>query len=195
MLQRLYDWTMGLAAHKNALFILAVISFAESSFFPIPPDILLIPMVLAAREQAWKIAGVCTIASVLGGVAGYGIGYGFFETVGQWVLDMYHAAEKFESVKELYNEHGVLIVFSAGFSPIPYKLFTIASGVTQMDLMSFTLTSFVGRGLRFFLIAALLWKFGAPIRDFIERHLGKLTLIFVVLLAGGFALIKLWAQQ
>nr|WP_069189522.1 YqaA family protein [Candidatus Terasakiella magnetica] len=192
MLQRLYDWTMGLAAHRHALMILALISFAESSFFPIPPDILLIPMVLAARDQAWKIAFVCTLSSVLGGIAGYGIGYGFFEALGQPVLEFYHAVEKFDAVKELYNEHGVLIVFSAGFSPIPYKLFTIASGVTQMDVTSFALTSLVGRGLRFFLVAALLWKFGEPIREFIEKHLGKLTLIFVLLLAGGFALIKLW---
>ncbi len=192
MLQRLYDWTMAWAAHKNALLILALLAFAESSFFPIPPDILLIPMVLAAREKAWKYAFVCTLASVLGGIAGYGIGYGFFETVGKPVLDFYHAAEKFEMVKGLYNEHGVLIVFSAGFSPIPYKLFTIASGLTHMDLTAFTLTSLVGRGLRFFIVAALLWKFGSPIRLFIEKHLGKLTLAFVILLAGGFALIKLW---
>ncbi|WP_135080178.1 YqaA family protein [Terasakiella sp. SH-1] len=192
MLQRLYDWTMDLAAHRHALILLALISFAESSFFPIPPDILLIPMVLAAREQAWKIAFVCTIASVLGGIGGYGIGYGFFEMLGKPVLEFYHAVEKFEAVKELYNEHGVLIVFSAGFSPIPYKLFTIASGVTHMDVTSFTLTSLVGRGLRFFLVAALLWKFGEPIREFIEKHLGKLTLGFVALVAGGFILIKLW---
>ena len=191
MLQKTYDWVMGFAAHPQALWILAVLSFAESSFFPIPPDVLLIPMILAAREHAWKIATVCTVASVLGGVAGYGIGYGFFETIGLSILEFYHAVEKFESVKALYNEHGVLIVFSAGFSPIPYKLFTIASGMTHMDLTSFALTSVVGRGLRFFLVAALLWKFGAPIRDFIEKHLGKLTLIFVVLLVASFSILKL----
>lgn len=192
MLQRCYDWTMNLALHRHALLILFAVSFAESSFFPIPPDIMLIPMILMARDQAWKIAAVCTVASVLGGVAGYGIGYGLFETVAQPILEFYNAAEKFESVKALYNEHGVLIVFSAGFSPIPYKLFTIASGVTQMDLTSFTLTSIVGRGARFFIIAALLWKFGIPIKTFIEQHLGKLTLLFVAILAGGFALLKLW---
>lgn len=192
MLQRLYDWTMAWAAHKHALLILALIAFAESSFFPIPPDILLIPMVLAARDKAWKYALVCTVASVAGGIAGYGIGYGAFETLAQPVLDFYNAASKFETIKAQYNEYGVLIVFSAGFSPIPYKLFTIASGVTHMDLTSFALTSFIGRGLRFFIVAGLLWKFGEPIRTFIERHLGKLTLIFVVLLVGGFALLKLW---
>lgn len=192
MLQRCYDWTMNLALHRHALLILFAVSFAESSFFPIPPDIMLIPMILMARDQAWKIAAVCTIASVLGGMAGYGIGYGLFETIAQPILEFYNAAEKFESVKALYNQHGVLIVFSAGFSPIPYKLFTIASGVTQMDLTSFALTSLVGRGARFFIIAALLWKFGIPIKIFIEQHLGKLTLLFVALLAGGFALLKLW---
>jgi len=183
---------MGLAAHPHALLILALVAFAESSFFPIPPDIILIPMVLAAREKAWKFALICTLASVAGGLAGYGIGYGLFETVGLPVLEFYHAVEKFNAVKELYNEHGILIVFSAGFSPIPYKLFTIASGVTQMDITSFGLTSLIGRGARFFLIAALLWKYGTPIRIFIERHLAKLTLVFVILVVGGFALIKLW---
>jgi len=192
VLQRLYTWTMGLAAHPHALLILALVAFAESSFFPIPPDIILIPMVLAAREKAWKFALICTLASVAGGLAGYGIGYGLFETVGLPVLEFYHAVEKFNAVKELYNEHGILIVFSAGFSPIPYKLFTIASGVTQMDITSFGLTSLIGRGARFFLIAALLWKYGTPIRIFIERHLAKLTLVFVILVVGGFALIKLW---
>jgi membrane protein YqaA with SNARE-associated domain len=190
VLNRLYNWTLTLSAHPNALMFLALISFIESSFFPIPPDLLLIPMVLAAPHKAWVYALVCTLSSVLGGIGGYIIGYGFFEVIGQPVLDFYHAAEKFEAVKELYNEHGVLIVFSAGFSPIPYKLFTIASGVTQMDLMSFTLSSFVGRGLRFFIIAALLWKFGAPIRVFIEKHLGKLTLLFIILLVGGVLFLK-----
>jgi membrane protein YqaA with SNARE-associated domain len=192
VLQRLYNWTMGVAAHPHALLILCLVAFAESSFFPIPPDIILIPMVLAARDQAWKVAALCTLSSVLGGLAGYGIGFQLFETVGLPVLEFYHAVEKFESVKELYNEHGVLIVFSAGFSPIPYKLFTIASGVTHMDITSFALTSLIGRGLRFFLIAALLWKYGAPIKDFIERHLAKLSLAFVILLGAGFAALKLW---
>lgn len=191
MLHKIYDQTMALAAHRHALFFLFIISFTESSFFPLPPDLMLIPMILAAREQAWKIAGVCTLASVLGGMAGYGIGYGAFETLGKPVLEFYHAAEKFEAVKDLYNENGVLIVFSAGFSPIPYKLFTIASGVTQMDLASFTAASFVGRGARFFLIAFLLWRYGTPIRSFIEAHLGKLSLLFVILLVAGFVILKL----
>ena len=190
MIRPLYDWTMALAAKPYALWALALVAFAESSFFPIPPDVLIIPMVLAARQKAWKIAVVCTVASVAGGIAGYGIGAFLFDAVGQPILDLYHATEKFDEIRALYNEHGVLIVFSAGFSPIPYKLFTIASGVTGMDPVSFALASLVGRAGRFFLVAGLLWKFGAPIRTFIEAHLGKLSLAFVVLLVGGFVLIK-----
>ena len=190
MLQRLYDWTMSLAGHRHALWALALVSFAESSFFPVPPDVLIIPMILAAREKAWKIAAVCTLTSVLGGIAGYGIGAFLFDAVGQPVLAFYHALEKFEEARQLYNEHGVLIVFTAGFSPIPYKIFTIASGVTGMEPISFALASLVGRGMRFFLVAWLLWKFGEPIRTFVENNLAKLTLLFVILLVGGFVLVK-----
>lgn len=192
MIRPLYDWTLSLAAKPHALWALAIISFAESSFFPIPPDVLLIPMVLAARDKAWKIALVCTVASVIGGIAGYGIGAFLFEAVGEPILAFYGALEKFEAARALYNEHGALIVFSAGFSPIPYKVFTIASGVAAMDPASFAVASFVGRAGRFFLVAALLWKFGVPIRTFIEAHLGKLSLAFVVLLVASFALTK-WA--
>lgn len=191
MLQRLYDWTMSLAGHPHALWALALVSFAESSFFPVPPDVLVIPMVLAAREKAWKIALVCTVASVVGGIAGYGIGAFLFEAVGEPVLAFYHALEKFDQARAMYNEHGVLIVFTAGFSPIPYKIFTIASGVTGMDPISFALASAVGRGARFFLVAGLLWKYGEPIRTFIENNLAKLTLAFVLLLIAGFAAIKI----
>ncbi|MCP5366426.1 MAG: DedA family protein [Hyphomicrobiales bacterium] len=190
MLRGLYDWTMRLSAHPHALWALAAISFAESSFFPIPPDVLLMPMVLAARRRAWLIAGVCTVASVAGAFAGYGIGAGLFDLLGKPILEFYHAADKFDWVRQQYNENGVLIVFSAGFSPIPYKVFTIASGVTGMDPLSFGLASVVSRGARFFLVAGLLWWFGEPIRAFIEKHLGKLTLLFVVLLVGGFVAIR-----
>lgn len=190
MIRPLYDWTMALAAKPYAIWALALVAFAESSFFPIPPDVLIIPMVLAAREKAWRVAAVCTVASVIGGIAGYGIGAFLFDAVGEPILAFYGALEKFDAAKTLYNEHGALIVFSAGFSPIPYKVFTIASGVTGMDPASFALASLVGRAGRFFLVAALLWKFGEPIRHFIEAHLGKLSLAFVVLLVAGFVLIK-----
>jgi len=190
VLRRLYDWTLELAGHKHALWALFAIAFIESSIFPIPPDVLLIPMVLAAVTRAWRIALVCTLGSVLGGMAGYGIGFFAFEEIGRPILETYHALAKFEQMRGLYNEHGALIVFSAGFSPIPYKVFTIASGVADMNIATFALASLLGRGARFFLVAALLWKFGDPIKAFIEKYLGQLTLAFVLLLVVGFVAIK-----
>jgi len=190
MLRRLYDWTLDLAAHRHAMWALFFVAVIESSVFLVPPDVLLIPMVLAARKRAWWIAGVCTVGSVLGGIGGYGIGQFAFDAVGRPILEMYHALAKFEEIRGLYNEHGALIVFSAGFSPIPYKVFTIASGVADMNLLTFTAASIVGRGARFFLVAALLWKFGDPIKTFIEKYLAQLTLAFVVLLVAGFIVIK-----
>ena len=191
MLRRLYDWTMGLAAHRHALALLALVAFIESSIFPIPPDALLVPMVLAARARAWRIALVCTVASVLGGLAGYGIGYFAFETVGRPLIAFYGAADAFANFRETYNEWGLWIVFTAGLTPLPYKIFTIASGVTHLDVTVFVLGSVLSRGLRFFVVAALLWRFGTPLRAFVENHLGKVTAAFVVLLVGGFALIRL----
>ena len=190
MLRRLYDWTMGLAAHKHALIALALISVVESSVFPIPPDVLLIPMVLAARDRAWLIAGVCMVASVIGGVGGYGIGFFLFEQVGKPILELYHYTAKFDQFQETYNEWGVWLVFIAGVTPLPYKVITIFSGVTGLNLPVFIVASILARGLRFFIVAALLWKFGEPIRAFIERSLGLLFVLFVVLLLGGFVLIK-----
>lgn len=190
MLRRLYDWTMALAAHPHALWALAAVAFVESSIFPIPPDVLIIAMVLANRAQAWRVAAVATVASVLGGYAGYGIGYGLFETVGQPILDFYHATEQFETIKASYNEWGAWIVAGAGFTPFPYKVITIASGVTQMDPTLFGVASVLSRGARFFLVAALLWKFGPPMRVFLEKHLAVLTTLFFVLLLGGFVAIK-----
>ncbi len=190
MLRRLYDWTMGLAAHPHALAALALIAFAESSVFPIPPDVIIIPMVLAARDRWFTIATVCTVASVAGGLAGYGIGFFLYETVGRVILDLYGYASKFEIFQQWYNEFGLMIVFAAGLTPLPYKVFTIASGVTALDLTSFIGGSVVSRGLRFFAVAATLWYFGEPIRAFIERYLGLLATIFTVLLIGSFVLLK-----
>ncbi|MBL6958100.1 MAG: DedA family protein [Rhodospirillales bacterium] len=190
MLQRLYDRTMELSAHKHALWALFIVSFIESSVFPIPPDVMLIPMVLAARKRAWAIAGVCTVASVLGGLAGYGIGYGLYDTIGRTIVEFYGYAEKFATFQGWYNDHGAWIVFGAGLTPFPYKVITIASGVTALDPATFMIASVLARGLRFFLVAALLWHFGEPIRAFIEKHLGKLTIIFFVLLVGGFVALK-----
>lgn len=191
MLRRLYDWTMLQAAKPNALAILAAISFIESSVFPIPPDVLLIPLILAQRERAFWIAGVCTVASVAGGFLGYVIGYGLYETIGVAILGFYGYLEKFTEFQGMYNDYGAWIVFFAGLTPFPYKVITIASGVTALDPVVFGLASLFSRGLRFFLIALLLWYWGAWIRNFIERYFGLLTLAFFALLVGGFALLAL----
>lgn len=190
LLERTYNWTMSLAERKNALLVLALVAFVESSVFPIPPDILLIPMVLAARERAWIYALVCTLASVIGGFAGYGIGFFLYEAVGVPILEFYGVMAKFAEFQGMYNDQGAWIVFFAGVTPFPYKVITIASGVTALDPMVFGVASVVARGLRFFIVAALLWKFGPPIRTFIEKRLGLVFTIFVVGLIGGFVALK-----
>jgi membrane protein YqaA with SNARE-associated domain len=190
MLRRAYDKTMELAAHRNAPWALAGVSFIESSVFPIPPDVMLIPMVLAERRKAWLYAAICTVASVLGGVFGYLIGYFLFETLGQAILSFYGYMDAFESFAQRYNEYGAWIVFIAGVTPFPYKVITIASGVTQLNFLVFMLASVAARGLRFFVVAGLLYWFGPPIKKFIEDYLGILSVLFVVLLIGGFVLIK-----
>jgi len=190
VLRRLYDWTMNFAANHNAMWVLFLIAFVESSIFPIPPDILVIPMILANREKAWKVAGVCTVASVLGGMAGYGIGYFLYESVGKPILDMYGKADKFAEFKDLYNAWGAWVVGMAGMTPFPYKVITIASGVTRLDFPTFILASVLSRGARFFIEALLLWYFGDPIRDFVERYLGWLVMGGFIVLFGGFVLLK-----
>lgn len=190
MLTYLYDRTIAWSAHPRALWALAAVSFAESSVFPIPPDLLIIPMVLAAPTRAWRIALVATVASVLGGLAGYAIGAGLFDLVGRPVLEFYGYADRFEAFGARYNEWGAWIVAGAGFTPFPYKVVTIASGVVQMDPLVFALASTISRAGRFFLLAALLWWFGPPIRGFIERHLPLLTALFFILLFGGFIVVR-----
>ena len=190
MLRRLYDWTMSLAAHPYALFWLAVLTFAESSFFPIPPEAMLIPMILAQRDQAWRIVAVCTIASVLGGVAGYGIGALAYEGLGKSIIEFYGADAKFSIFQGWYSEWGAWIVAAGGFTPIPYKVVTIASGVADLDLVTFSIASVLSRGARFLIVAALLWRFGDPIRKFVEARLTLLATLFFVMLFLGFAVIK-----
>jgi membrane protein YqaA with SNARE-associated domain len=186
MLRRLYDWVIRLAAHPRALPALGVISFLESSVFPIPPDVMLVPMVLADRTKAFRIALVCTVASVLGGLLGYAIGYYFFETLGEWVVRTYGLQQSLEAFRHGFAEYGTWIILIKGLTPIPYKLVTIASGAAHFDLFTFVWASIVTRGLRFFLLAALLWKFGAPIRSFIEERLTLITWLFLIALVGGF---------
>jgi membrane protein YqaA with SNARE-associated domain len=192
MLRGLYDWTMRLAAHERARLALFVVAFVESSFFPIPPHAMLVPMVLADRARAWWLAMLTTIGSVLGGVVGYGIGYFLYESVGRRVLELYGYTEKFATFAAQYNEYGAWIVFFAGVTPFPYKVITIASGVTQLNLLVFMVASILARALVFFVIAALLYWFGPPIRAFIERRLGLVATVFTILLFGGFAAIRLF---
>ncbi|WP_193367245.1 YqaA family protein [Pelagibius marinus] len=190
MVRRLYDWTMDLAGRPYALWALAVISFVESSVFPIPPDVLLIPMILAARERAWIIALVCTLASVAGGVAGYAIGNLLFDTLGQPIVEFYGYTDRFQEFQAAYEKWGAWIVAGAGFTPFPYKVITITSGVMDLNFGVFMIASAISRGARFFLMAALLWYFGPPIRSFIERYLPQLTFVFFVLLFGGFIALR-----
>lgn len=188
--QGVYGCCMQLAAGKYALPSLLVVSFVESSFFPIPPDILLIPLVLSRRRNAFKIAFWTTVSSVIGGMFGYYIGYFLYDTIGISILNFFHYAEKFKEFQSLYNKWGAWIVFGAGITPFPYKIITIASGVTHLNLMIFIIASVIARGLRFYLISGLLWKFGEPVKNYIEKNLGWLSVLFFLLLAGGFALIK-----
>ena len=190
MLQALYERTLRLAAGPNALAAMLVVSFVESSFFPIPPDILLIPMILARPRDAWRLAALCMLASVAGGLLGYAIGYFLFDAIGRPILEFYNAMDRYEALKAGFDQWGVWIIILKGITPIPYKLVTIASGVAQFDLGLFIGASIVSRSLRFFLIAALLWWFGDPVRDFIERRLMLVTSLFAVGLVGGFVVLR-----
>jgi membrane protein YqaA with SNARE-associated domain len=190
MIRALYDWTISLAEHPRAIWALAIVAFVESSVFPIPPDILMIPMIIARPSRAFVIAGVAMIASVLGGMLGYYIGWGLFDSIGQPILDFYGKADQFDSFAARYNEWGAWAVLVAGVTPFPYKVITILSGSTGLSLPVFIISSVIARGLRFFIIAGLLWKFGPPIRDFIERRLGLMFILFVTILIAGFGAVK-----
>lgn len=190
MIRALYNWTMRLGESRYALYALALIAFIESSVFPIPPDVLLIPMIIALPRRAFLIAFVATVFSVLGGVFGYYIGAVLFDSVGQPLLDFYGKAEQFDQFSETYNAYGAWAVLIAGVTPFPFKVITILSGSTGLDFWVFLLSSVLARALRFFLIAALLWKFGVPIRSFIEKRLGLVFTVALALLVGGFLLVK-----
>lgn len=190
MLRRLYNWTFSLAQTPYALIALALVAFVESSVFPIPPDVLLIPLILAAPHRAWLIAGICTVASVIGGGLGYYIGSELFEVVGRPILEFYGKMADFEAFKTRFNAYGHWVVLTAGVTPFPYKVITITSGATGLPFGQFMLWSLIARALRFFIVAALLWKFGTPIRHFIEKRLGLVFTVFVILLIGTFYLVK-----
>lgn len=192
MLRRLYDWSMNLASGKHAERGMGIISFMESSFFPIPPDVFLIPMVLARRDKWIRIATICTIASVLGAVLGYAIGMFLYETIAEPILNFYGKQDSFDKVQAWFKEWGLWAVLFAAITPFPFKVLTIFSGSVALNFPIFIIASIIGRSLRFFLVCGLLWKFGEPIRDFIEKRLGLVFTLFMICLIGGFAAIKLF---
>ncbi|MBC8208572.1 MAG: DedA family protein [Desulfobulbaceae bacterium] len=173
------------------LWALFLIAFVESSFFPIPPDVFLIALCLAAPHKAFRYAAICAVGSALGGAFGYGLGMWFMDSVGVMVMNFYGLTEKYEVVQELYQKYDVWAVGTAGFTPLPYKLFTITAGAFHLNFPTFLLVSFVSRAARFFLVAAFIWRFGAPVRYFLEKYFNLLSILFMVLLVGGFVLIKM----
>ncbi|MFK4510804.1 YqaA family protein [Bradyrhizobium sp. CCGE-LA001] len=188
MLKRIYDWCIDAAHKPYALWIMGIVSFAESSFFPVPPDVMLIPMSLARPERAWFYAAVCTVTSVLGGVVGYAIGALLFDSVGQWLIQVYGLADKVDAFRASYAEWGAVIILLKGLTPIPYKLVTITSGFAGYNILLFILCSIVARGGRFFVVAILLNRYGDWIRVRIERHLGLWVALGAIVLVLGFVI-------
>lgn len=189
-MKKFYDWMMRAASDKSAPYALGAVSFIESSFFPIPPDVMLIPMVLSNREKAWWYATIATVTSVLGGLLGYAIGYYAYEAIGMPILKFYGKEHALDSFIQFVHEYGVPAIIIKGATPIPFKVVTIAAGVAKMDLIAFIGASIVARSMRFFLVAGLLYFFGQPIKDFIERRLTLVTTVFVVVLVSGFVAVK-----
>ena len=191
MFRGLYDWTMRLAQHRHAIRSMGLVSFAESSFFPIPPDVMLVPLILARREQAWLIAGICTVCSVLGGMLGYAIGYFLYDTLGAWLIDLYGLQKGATEFHDWFAKWGAALILIKGLTPIPFKLVTIACGLAKFNFGIFVVTALITRGARFYLIAALLRHYGAPIQTFIEKRLTLVGLGFLAVLAIGFAVVAL----
>jgi membrane protein YqaA with SNARE-associated domain len=186
MLRRLYDWTLSLAAKPSAPYALAAVSFAESSFFPIPPDVMLVPMMLARPDRAWFYALVCTVASVVGGVLGYMIGLLLYDSIGAWLFQLYGLTEGAESFRHAYAEYGHWVILLKGLTPIPYKLVTITSGFAGYSLFWFVVLSIITRGARFFFIALLMTRFGPTIKTFIDRHFNAVAAGAIAAIVGGF---------
>ena len=189
-IKKLYDWVLHWAETPYAIPALFILSFSESSFFPVPPDVLLITLAISIPKKAFKYALICLIGSVLGGILGYGIGLHGYETIGRPIVDFYHGEEIMNAIKLQYDQHGFLGILIAAVTPIPYKVFTIASGVFKFDFWLFIIASILGRSARFFIVAGLIWKFGSPIRDFIDKYFNFLSYAFIILLVGGFIVIK-----
>lgn len=191
MIRRLYDWVMGWSESPYAVPALFLIAFAESSFFPIPPDVLLMALAISAPRRAIFYALVCTAGSVSGGVAGYAIGHFAFDTLGQPIIEAYGVTEKFDLVGQKYQENAFAAIAIAGFTPIPYKVFTIAAGVFKIGVPTLVAASVVGRAGRFLLVGGLIRLFGPQIKEFIDKYFNILSIVFVVLLVGGFLVIRM----
>ena len=189
MLKRIYDWCVAASDKPYALWILAAVSFAESSFFPIPPDVMLAPMSMARPKRAWLFAGVCTAASVLGGIFGYAIGALLYDSVGHWLIQIYHLGDRVETFREQYARWGAVIILVKGVLPIPYKLVTITSGFAGYNIWLFILLSIITRGARFFFAALLMNRYGDLIRAWVEKHLGLSVAILTLVLVGGFGIV------
>ena len=190
IIKKLYDWVLHWAETPYAIPALFILAFSESSFFPIPPDVLLITLAISIPKKSFKYAMICTVGSVLGGVLGYGIGLHGYEAVGRPIVEFYHGQEVMNTIKLKYDQHGFLGILIAAITPIPYKVFTISSGVFKFDFLLFVIASILGRSTRFFVVAGLIWKFGPTIRDFIDKYFNLLSYAFMILLIGGFVLIK-----
>jgi membrane protein YqaA with SNARE-associated domain len=188
MLRRIYDWCIEAAHKPYALWIMGAVSFAESSFFPVPPDVMLIPMSLARPQRAWLYAVICTVTSVLGGIVGYAIGAGLYDSVGQWLMHLYGLTDKVEAFRASYAEWGAWIIIGKGLTPIPYKLVTITSGFAGYNIWLFVLCSVIARGGRFFIVAILLNRYGDAIRAQIEKRLGMWVAIGIAVIVLGFVI-------
>ncbi|HVI27208.1 YqaA family protein [Hansschlegelia sp.] len=190
MLRRLYEWTLSLAAGPKADQALFWVAFTESSFFPLPPDVLLVPMTIARPERAYYYAILCGIASTLGGLLGYAIGALLYDSVGLWIINLYGYGDKMEAFRHAYAEYGLWIILLKGLTPIPYKLVTIVSGFAGYNIFLFVLLTIISRTLRFLLVAWLLKRYGEPVREFIEKRLEVATILLLAFVVGGFVLVK-----
>jgi len=191
ILRNLYNWTLDKASHKKASWFLVLVSFAESSFFPIPPDILLIPMILAKRLKTWFYALICTLSSVAGGLAGYAIGIFFYASIGSAIVELYGLSNSFNLFEDYYNQYGIWIVLGGGFTPFPFKFIAITSGVFNLNIFLFVIVAMIARGLRFYFIATLLFIFGNAIKKLIDKYFNLLVSLFFILLIGSILIIKL----
>ena len=190
IIRRLYDWVLHWAETPYGMWALFLIAFAESSFFPIPPDVLLIALAISIPTRAFHFALVATIGSLIGGIAGYGIGMFGYDSIGRPIVEFYHGQEIMQAIKERYDEYGFWAVLIAAVTPVPYKIITISSGVFSFDFFQFMIASIIGRSVRFFAVAGLIWKFGKPIKGFIDKYFNLLATLFIILLIGGFIIIK-----